>query len=167
MDAPRHFCVDGPGMDAVPLDRLMGEGVVIRLEMSAGEAIKAEHLASAVPAIQPGDIVAINMGWGSRWGTSDWARHPYLSLEATKWLIDKHVKLVAMDTINPDLPYDFRPDDFDFPVHCALLSRGILIAEQVANLEILNGRRAEFLFCALPIKDCDGAPARVLARGVA
>ncbi len=166
VDAPRHFCADGPGMDAIPLNRLMGEGVVIRLELSACEAIKVEHLVAATPAIEPGDIVAIDMGWSTRWETPDWTRHPYLSLEATHWLIDKQVKLVAVDTITPDLPFDLRPDDFSFPVHCALLKQGVLIAEQVANLEALSGKRAEFLFCAIPIKDCDGAPARVLARAV-
>ena len=167
VDAPLHFCADGPGMEAIPLDRLMGEGVVVRLESSACEAITAEQLAAATPAIEPGDIVAFDTGWKTRWETPDWTRHPYLSPEATDWLIDKRVKLVAVDTINPDLPYDLRPDDFDFPVHCALLQRGILIAEQVANLEALSGQRAEFLFGALPIADCDGAPTRVLARAVA
>ncbi len=81
-------------------------------------------------------------------------------------MIDEQMKHAAVDTINPDLPFDLRPDDFSFPVHCALLKQGVLIAEQVANLEALSGRRAEFLFCALPIEDCDGSPARVLARAV-
>lgn len=166
VDAPRHFCADGPGMDAIPLDRLIGEGVVVRLELSACEAIGAEHLAAATPTIERGDIVAIDTGWQDRWQTPDWTRHPYLSRDATDWLIDKRVKLVAVDTINPDLPYDMRPDDFDFPVHCALLQRGILIAEQLANLAALSGQRAEFLFGALPIVDCDGAPTRVMARAV-
>ena len=167
VDAPLHFCAGAPGMDAVPLDRLMGEGVVIHLELSACDAITVEHLAAATPAIEPGDILAIETGWATRWEGPDWTRHPYLSAEATEWLIDKRVKLVAVDTINPDLPYDLRPDGFGFPVHCALLQRGVLIAEQVANLEALSGKRAEFLFGALPIEDCDGAPARVLARAVA
>ena len=166
VDAPCHFCADGPGMDAIPLDRLMGEGVVICLELSACESITAEHLAAATPAIEPGDIVAIDMGWSARWETPDWTRHPYLSLEAAQWLIEKQVKLVAVDTINPDLPFDLRPDDFSFPVHCALLQHGVLIAEQVANLGALSGQRAEFLFCPLPIENCDGSPARVLARAV-
>ena len=58
VDAPLHFCADGPGMDAIPLERLMGPGVVIRLELSACEEITAQHLETATPAIEPGDIVA-------------------------------------------------------------------------------------------------------------
>lgn len=166
VDAPLHFCAEAPGMDAIPLDRLIGEGVVIRLELSACDPITVEHLAKASPEIEPGDIVAIETGWVTQWDGPNWTRHPYLSAEATEWLIDKGVKLVAVDTATPELPYDLRTDSFDFPVHCALLRRGILIAEQVANLELLRGRRAEFIFGALPIENCDGAPARVLARAV-
>ena len=76
------------------------------------------------------------------------------------------MKLVAVDTITPDLPHDLRPEDFDYPVHCALLQRGILIAEQLANLDSVSGRRVEFLFGAILISDCDGAPSRVLARAL-
>jgi arylformamidase len=167
VDAPVHFCINGPGMEAIPLERLMGEGVVIRLELSACEPITADQLDAATPTIEPGDIVAIDTGWATRWETPDWTRHPYLSSEATDWIIKKHVKLVAVDTITPDLPSDLRPDDFEYPVHCELLQRGILIAEQVANLDRFSGQRVEFIFGALPIVDCDGAPSRVLARAVA
>jgi kynurenine formamidase len=32
LDSPRHFCIDGPAMEAIPLERLMGRGAVIRLD---------------------------------------------------------------------------------------------------------------------------------------
>lgn len=164
VDAPRHFYVDGPGMDEIPLERMTGEGVVIRLEKAVNEAIDVDDLAAAKPGIEPGDIVAIDTGWSGRWGTPEWNRHPYLSLDAAQWLVDQKVKLVAVDTATPDLPHDLRPEDFQFPVHCMLLRDGVLISEQIANLQKLAGRRVEFLFCPLSIEGCDGAPARVLAR---
>jgi arylformamidase len=151
-------------MDAVPLDRLMGSGVVLRLDLPPCAEITAEHLSGASPEIEPGDIVVLCTDWASKWGTPDWTRHPYLSLEGVDWLISRGVKLVAMDTINPDLPFDLRPEGFNFPVHRELLSRGILIAEQLANVNRLSGQRAEFIFGALSIADCDGAPTRVIAR---
>lgn len=164
VDSPLHFCADGPGMDEVPIDRMMGQGVVLCIEADACYEITANDLANASPQIEPGDIVAITTNWGGRWGTKDWTSHPYISEEAAAWLMDKQVKMVAVDTINPDLPHDLRYEGFDFPVHRALLQRGILIAEQVANLEALAGNRVEFFFGALPILACDGAPARVLGR---
>jgi kynurenine formamidase len=116
--------------------------------------------------VEPGDIVAIDTGWSGKWRTTDWDRQPCLSVEAARWLLDKQVKLIAVDTPTPDLPLDRRPPDFFWPVHRALLRDGILIAEQLANLRALSGRRVEFIFGPLPIEGSDGSPARVLARPV-
>lgn len=167
VDAPVHFCAEAPGMDEVPIERLMGQGVVVRIDAEPCYAITARDLSDAAPQIEPGDILAIETGWTTRWETSDWTRHPYLAEDAANWLLEQQVKMIAVDTINPDLPFDLRPADFDFPVHRALLQRGVLIAEQLANLEALVSHRVEFFFGPLPIKGCDGSPARVLGRTVA
>jgi arylformamidase len=167
VDAPRHFVLDGPAMEAIPLDRLMGPGVVVRLDKPAYGVVEPADLDRAEPGIRPGDIVAIDTGWGERWGTPDWDRQPCLSVAAARWLVDRGVKLLAVDTPTPDLPLDRRPADFTWPVHRTLLRHGTLIAEQLANLRALAGRRAEFLLAPLPIVGSDGSPARVLARPVA
>jgi kynurenine formamidase len=52
-------------------------------------------------------------------------------------------------------------------VHNILLSRGILICENLRGNAALWGKRVEFVFNALNIVGSDGAPARVLAREVA
>ncbi len=167
VDAPRHFYSDGPGMDQVPLDRLIGEGVAARIEKPPFGSINAHDLDAVSPKVKEGDILAICTGWSTHWGKPDWNRHPHFSMDAVKWLIANKIKLVAVDTVTPDLAFDRREGKFEFPVHCELLKHGVLIAEQVANLEVLAGRRVEFIFCPIPIADCDGAPARVLVRPIA
>jgi arylformamidase len=152
VDAPRHFYADGPGMNEIPLERMMGEGVVIRLDRSVNEEISVDDLAAATPTIEHGDIVAIDTGWGARWDTAEWNQHPYLSLEAAQWLVDHKVKLVAVDTATPDLPFDLRTKDFSFPIHCLLLKEGVLISEQIANLHTLTARRVEFFFARFRLK---------------
>jgi arylformamidase len=74
------------------------------------------------------------------------------SLEAAQWLVDQKVKLVAVDTATPDLPYDLRPKDFQFPVHCMLLEDGVLISEQIANLHKLGGDELNFYFAHYRLK---------------
>lgn len=167
LDSPRHFFMDGPAMEAIPLDRLMGPGVVLRIDKPPYGVIGPDDLEHSGPAIHAGDIVAIDTGWAERWGTPDWDRQPCLSVAAARWLLDRRVKLVAVDTPTPDIALDRRPPDFNWPVHRTLLAQGILIAEQLANLRSLAGTRVEFMFGPLPIRGSDGAPARVLARPVA
>ena len=81
VDAPRHFYADGPGMDEIPLERMMGEGVVIHLDKSVNDEIGVDDLVAAKPTIEPGDVVAIDTGWSARWGAPEWNQHPYLSLK--------------------------------------------------------------------------------------
>lgn len=166
LDAPRHFFLDGPAMEAVPLERCMGRGVVLRIEKPAYGVIDVADLERAQPQIEPGDIVAIDTGWSATWGSPAWDRQPCVSVEAARWLRERRIKMLAVDTPTPDLPLDRREPDFTWPVHRTLLAHGILIAEQLANLESLSGRRVEFMFGPLPIAGSDGSPARAIARAV-
>jgi len=167
VDSPRHFVLDGPPVDAIPLERLTGRGVVVRVDAPPYGVIEPDDLERARPQIEPGDIVAIDSGWGERWGTDDWDRHPALSLRTAEWLVDRGVKLVALDTPTPDQALDRRSPAFDWPIHRLLLSQGVLISEQVANLSRLAATRIELVFSPVPIAGADGAPARVIARPIA
>lgn len=164
VDSPRHFFLDGPAFQDVPLDRLMGPGVVWRIDKPLYGMIEPDDLERMRPRLEPGDIVALDTGCAARVGTADYDRHPSLSEAAAHWLVEHGVKLLAVDTPTPDIPVDRRPADFDWPVHHVLLRDGVLVSEQVANLGALAGQRVEFMFCPLNIEDGDGAPARVLAR---
>jgi kynurenine formamidase len=81
-------------------------------------------------------------------------------------LVEQNIKLFACDFATPDLVYDLRPEGFDWPVHRALLSRGILICEHLRGHGTFAGQRVEFMFNALNIKGSDGAPVRALCRQV-
>ena len=167
LDSPRHFYSDGPAFQDIPLDRLMGTGVVWRMALPPYGVIGPVDLERMRPRLEPGDIVAIDTGAAAKVGTPDYNRHPSLSPEAAEWLVSQKIKLFAVDMPTPDLATERRSEKFDWPVHRSLLSNGVLIAEQVTNLGSLAGRRAEFMFFPLNIVDCDGAPARVLARAIA
>jgi kynurenine formamidase len=167
VDAPRHFVLDGPALDEIPLDRLVGRGVVWRIEKPPLGLVDVPDLAAMQPRLEPGDILALDTGAQARAGTKAYDEHPSLSVEAARWLVEQRVKLVAVDVATPELALAARPAGFDWPIHRLLLGSGVLIAEQVTNLGTLAGRRAEFAFCPIPIVGSDGAPARVLARPIA
>lgn len=167
IDSPRHFYEDGPAFQDIPPDRLAGQGVVWRIEPPADGVIEPEDLAAAGPAVQAGDIVVLDTGAQTRFASGDSLHHPHLSQAAARWLVERGVKLLAVDNPTPDAPLDRRGPGFDWPVHRTLLEAGVLIAEQVTNLAGLAGRRVELVFGAINIVDCDGAPARVMARPLA
>lgn len=166
VDAPSHFYADGATIDEVPLERLVGEGVVWTVDVGAGELIEVEHLADRQPALRPGDIVVIDTRSYAHINTERYADAPSLSPDAARWLVTRGVKLVGIDAATPDLPAHRRAEGFDWPVHQILLGGGVLIAEHLTNLAAVSGSRVEFVVAALPIAGADGGPARVLARKV-
>jgi kynurenine formamidase len=167
VDAPNHFVADAPAMHEVPLDRLFGSGVVWRLEVKPLQVIEPADLIPLKPALEPGDILILDTGWPALVGTDRYHDHPSLSAAAADWLVEKRVKLLAVDFGTPDLPTHKRPAGFDWPVHHWLLGHGVVIAEQVANVRRLSGQRLDAMFLALNIEGSDGAPARVVARPAA
>jgi arylformamidase len=166
LDSPYHFINDGPGMDAIPLDRMYGQGVVWRLpEIRAYQSIEPEDLERLRPELREGDILLLDTGWWDRCGgTPEYEQFPHLSTAAAEWLVERRCKLVGIDNGTPEMAKDRRPEGWKWPIHHTLLSRGVLVGEFVRNMAPLAGRRVEVMFLALNIAGADGAPARVVAR---
>lgn len=164
VDAPRHFIIDGPAFDEIPLERLHGPAVVWRIEKGPYGLIDADDLRAARPQARQGDMVLLDTGWAQHVNTEKYAVHASLTPEAALWLVDQRVKLLGVDCSTPDLAVGKRPPGFDGPVHQILLSHGVLIAEHLTNLRVLAKQRVEAMFLGLPIAGSDGGPARVLAR---
>lgn len=164
VDSPRHYFLDGPAFEDVPLDRLHGPGVVWRIAAEPDQVIGVAELERCRPELRPGDMLALDTGWAARFGTTEYERHPSLAPEAAAWLAERRIKMLACDFATPDLVYHLRQPGFDWPVHRTLLSRGILVCEHLTGHAVLAGRRVEFIFGALAIAGSDGAPARVMAR---
>ncbi|MGH3136467.1 MAG: cyclase family protein [Gaiellaceae bacterium] len=166
VDSPRHFFSDGPALEDVPLARLLGTGVVWRIDEPQDGMIEPEDLERMRPLLEPGDILLLDTGIAPHVGTPDYDRHAALTVAAAEWLVAKSIKLLAVDTPTPDIPVHKRRQGFDWPVHRTLLRDGVLISEQVANAHALAGCRAELMFLPLNIVGGDGAPARVLGRAI-
>jgi len=165
VDAPCHFIPEGPAIDAIPLERLIGPGVVVRVNCSPEGLIDLPDLIEA--DIRPHDVVVLDTGWWRHVADETYEHHPSVSLAAANWLAERQAKLLAVDFPTPDIAHDLRGAGFDWPVHHVLLEAGVLIAENITNLAALGPGRAEFMFMALPIAGADGAPARVIARRAA
>jgi kynurenine formamidase len=164
VDAPRHFMIDGPAFDQIPLDRLYGTAVIWRIEKGPFAPITADDLKTARPKLKRGDMVLLDTGWAQYINTEKYEDHPFLTIDAADWLVSHQVKLLGVDFSTPDLTAHKRPAGFTWPVHQILLSQGVLVAEHLTNLRSLANQRVEAMFLALPIAGSDGAPARVLAR---
>lgn len=165
IDAASHF-KQGGDIDTYPMENFVGEGVILDLRRDGAVAIDRDDLESASPAIRTNDIVFINTGYAKRDDPLSVREHPYLTLDAACWLVDRKIKLLGVDVQTPDMAPSIRPSEgFDWPVHHTLLPRGILIIENLGpGLELVTGHRVEILAVPLRVRGADGAPVVPLAR---
>ena len=166
LDAPYHFAKKGPSIDQIPPKRLMGRAVLIRLDSKTGpgriitkndiRAFEKSH-----KMLSSGDMVILYTGWQkSHLAKKDYfLANPGLDKSAARYLASKKIGLVGTDS--PSI--DAGNADSSFVAHHILAESGILIVENLANLEKI--RSIEFDFVALPLKlrGASGSPVRALA----
>jgi arylformamidase len=169
VDAPRHFDPHGPAIGDLPLEAFSGPAVLSQVTKAAGQPIVRADILAGGPQPSTGDMLLIRTGWGRYYAANDeqaYRDYPYVDQEAAEWIVQAGIKLLATDTMSPDLPASRRPPGFSFPVHRMLLGSGILIAENL-NLELASPGRYEVFAFPLSITSGDGGPARIVGRPLA
>ncbi|KZE94922.1 Kynurenine formamidase [Agromyces sp. NDB4Y10] len=159
VDAPSHTVAGGRTMADVALEELVGEALVVHLdgEVDDGETYGLDRLGELPERVPP--IVVIDTGWWRWFGTERALRHPSLARDAAQELVDRGMRVLAVDTLSPD-PTD-AAGTTSFPVHEVVLGGDGLIVENLANLGDLPTRVRIGFF---PIRlGGDGAPVRAVA----
>jgi kynurenine formamidase len=178
IDAPYHFIADGKKIDQLPVQRFVGEGVLINLTgKSDREVIEPGDIEPYSAKIQEGDFVVFQTGRDRYFGTSKYYLHPYLRSEGASLLLKLGVSLVGIDAMNIDPTYyDIRdsgssaedlPDEetYGYPAHDILLGNDILIVENLCNLGQIEQVKGVYSFLPLKLKDSDGSPIRAVFMG--
>jgi arylformamidase len=171
MDAARHCVPGGPTTEQIPLDRTVGDAAVVDLTpIEPNEAITAPRLAAAASHARQGDIVVMKSCWEQQRSPRTpefWTEAPYMTREASEWLLERNPRAVAFDfpqdyTIRLLLKGERRPLAENV-THDVLLQNGVTLIEYLSNTAALTGSRT--FLCCLPLKipGADGAPARVIA----
>jgi kynurenine formamidase len=163
VDAPLHVLPDGATVDETPLSRLVTEGAVVGVDVTAARPVDAADL-RGFDELRDGDAALFSFGWAGHAGTDRYHRYPWLSTDLADRLVERDVALVAMDTLSPDEPRRLRGEGDPYPVHRRLLGAGIPVVENLADPVAFVGERVEVVCLPLRLRGGDGALARVLAR---
>lgn len=161
VDVPAHFIKNGLTVEKIPLDKFIGKGIVIDVSHKPPKSeITVEDIEKALKelniAIGPGWIMLFHTGYDRKIGTSDFFDHPGLEWSASQYIARLKVNAVGIDA--PSI--DHEP----YPAHKTLLSQGIVIYENLTNLDALMGNTG-FKFIGLPLKIKAGSasPVRAIA----
>ncbi len=155
VDAPRHFFDGAPGVDALPLDLLLGRARVVEINKRGG--IGVEELAAA--GLREDLRILLKTPNSALWNGEGFHQdYTYLSEPGARYLVDQGVKVVGIDYLSVE---QFKKAGA--PAHHALLSQGVVIIEGL-NLAEVDAGMYELYCLPLRIVGGDGAPARVILK---
>jgi len=154
MDAPLHMIEKGKYMDEYSPEKFVGPGVLVNVYKKSVIDVDALHGVT----LQNGSIVLLYTGMSEVFGTQNYnTDYPKITEGFAQTLVDKGVSIVGMDMLNPD-------KEESFPIHKILLSKDVLIIENLTHLNALSGVK-NFEVFAFPIKlHAEAASVRVIAR---
>jgi len=180
LDAPIHFAEGHLTLDAIPVERLIGPGVVT--DISDACAVDTDYLVSledfeawesAHGRLPEGAIVLLHTGFGAYWpnrgrylGTDERGpeavsklHFPGLDPDAATWLIgQRSIRAVGLDTPSID-----RGQSTTFDAHVRLFEHDIPAFENVAHLDRLPVRGFSVIALPMKIAGGSGGPLRIIA----
>lgn len=157
-DAPFHFFESGTPIDQVPLETYVGWAAIIDVRgKSPGSAITARDIEPYLEAIQPGDVVLLNTGWGhKRANTKEFlTEYVYCGGDAAKAIVDAGAKGAGIDAVSFG---GYNDPSKAGPSHRTMLGNGKFIVEELFFPdEVMDGKRRLFVCAPVKLRDCSGA----------
>jgi kynurenine formamidase len=180
LDAPVHFARNRHSADEIPLEQLIGTGIVIdvtaQCRRDSDYRITTNDLLNWEKAngrIRAGTIVLLRTGFGKHYpnrakylGTDERGQpavaklhFPGLHPDAARWLVtNRAIKAIGLDTASIDYGQSTK-----FESHQILFEKNIPAFENVANLDKLPLRGFSVIALPMKIKGGSGGPLRIIA----
>jgi kynurenine formamidase len=162
LDAPHHFVKNGLKINQIPLDRLIGKAILIKIKKTKNNAITKSDI--VLFERKNGEIpnkssIFFFTGWQKNLKKKNYfTENPGLDISAAKYIVSKKINLVGIDSPSIDLG-----NDESFSVHHIFSKNNILIVENLTNLKKISSKEFNFTILPLKLKDATGSPVRAIA----
>ena len=162
LDAPYHFLEKGSKIHEISLKKLVSNAVLIKSRKKRNETITKtdiQEFEKKHGKIESFSSVVFWTGWQRNLQKDNYfTKNPGLSVSAANYLASKKIGLVGIDSPSIDLGTDFK-----FPVHQIFAKKGMLIVENLANLEKIKSSKFHLVVLPLKLKGATGSPVRAIA----
>ena len=162
LDAPYHFLEKGAKIHEISLKKLVSNAVLIKSRKKSNESVTKTDIQKFEKKhgkIASFSSVIFYTGWQRNLQKKYYfTKNPGLSVSAAKYLASKKIGLIGIDSPSIDLGTDSK-----FSVHQIFAKKGILIVENLANLEKIKSTKFHLVVLPLKLKGATGSPVRAVA----
>ena len=166
MDAPAHCFPGAKTIDALNLESLIVDCVVIKVNDVADENFvlmpeMIQKFEKDHGRIQPNTFVICYTGWDCHWSTPTKYRNnlkfPSLHESTGALLLERNIAGLGTDTLSADAGGKF------YPIHRTILGAGKYLVENIANAKSLPPTGIKVLVMPMKVKEATEAPIRLVA----
>ena len=162
MDAPYHFLENGAKIHEISLKKLVSEAALIQCRKSSDQYVTKTDIQKFEKKhgkIDNFSSVIFYTGWQKNLQKKHYfTKNPGLSVSAAKYLALKKISLIGIDSPSIDLGKDSK-----FSVHQIFAKKGMLIVENLANLDKIKSPKFQLVVLPLKLKNATGSPVRAIA----
>ena len=162
IDAPYHFVKKGQKIHEIVTRRLVTEAILIKIRKGANQGITKSDIQKFEKKngkIDDGSTVIFHTGWQKNLKKKSYfLKNPGLTVSGGNYLVSKKINLVGIDSPSIDLGINNK-----FSVHHVLAKNGILIVENLSNLEKIHSEKFHLIVAPLKLKNATGSPVRAMA----
>ena len=162
MDAPYHFLENGAKIHEISLKKLVSEAALIQCRKSSDQSVTKTDIQKFEKKhgkIENFSSVIFYTGWQKNLQKKHYfTKNPGLSVSAAKYLALKKISLIGIDSPSIDLGKDSK-----FSVHQIFAKKGMLIVENLANLDKIKSPKFHLVVLPLKLKNATGSPVRAIA----
>ena len=162
MDAPHHFLEKGAKIHEISLKKLVSEAALIKSKKKNNESVTKtdiQKFEKKYGKIDGFSSVIFLTGWQRNLQKKYYfTKNPGLAVSAAKYLASKKISLVGIDSPSIDVGTDSK-----FSVHQIFAKKGMLIVENLANLDKIKSSKFHLVVLPLKLKNATGSPVRAIA----
>jgi kynurenine formamidase len=164
VEAGSHILEGGRLLEEYPVERFIRPAKIVRLpEQKPRALIGGESLERAAPAIEKGDALIVDTGWGRMWNRPGYVLTcPNFRKSALRWVLDRNISILAVDVPCIETSWSEDAEEEKGNLLAELFRQDVLLVAPLVNLEKVRGDGGTLVCLPLSVKSVSGAPARVV-----
>jgi arylformamidase len=164
VEAGSHILEGGKLLEEYPVERFIRPAKILRLpEQEPRALIDDRTLEENSPAIEKGDALIVDTGWGRWWNKPGYVGTcPNFRKNALRWVLDRNISVLAVDVPCIEASWTDGAEEEKGNLLAELFKKDVLLVAPLVNLEKVRRDEGTLVFLPLSVKSVSGAPARVV-----
>lgn len=159
IEVPFHHLKDGQDTAQYPLERLIGNLVVLNYTNKKNlEAITLDELKEHDAEIKEGDIVFLYTGFDKTFKSERWDESCFIEQAGIEWLVSKKIACIGTDG-----PFVESDNVRNQPGHITFFTGNVPIIESLTNLDQVTSGDYIVFILPMAVDNLEACPTRVIA----